>query len=282
MPDPISIKVSDGAASVGAASEKRTHVVNYRGGRFQPMLKRSISGISVAILIVVWDAAVRLGLVNPFFLPSPLEVAQSLWSLLVHGYLLQDIAISLTRILSGWLIGTMAGLCVGVLMGISTVGRSAGLPIISALFPIPKIALLPLFILWFGIGEPSKVATIALGVFFPTAISTFSGVDNVARSLVRMGLSFNMPTRGIILKILLPGSLPNILAGMRISSSIALILLVAAEMIGAERGLGAFVLQAGNLMQTDQLLAGVAVLSMLGLIVSSILTSLEKKFLGWR
>ena len=157
----------------------------------------------------------------------------------------------------GWIIGTAAGLAVGLAMGIFSAARAAGLPIVSALFPIPKIALLPLLILWFGIGEPSKVATIALGVFFPTVISAYSACDSVPRNLIRMGQSFGLPATDIVAKILLPGAMPGILAGFRISASVALLLVVAAEMIGAQHGIGAFVLAAGNLMQTDQLLAGV-------------------------
>ena len=118
-------------------------------------------------------------------------------------------------------------------MGIFSAARAAGLPIVSALFPIPKIALLPLLILWFGIGEPSKVATIALGVFFPTVISAYSACDSVPRNLIRMGQSFGLPATDIVAKIVLPGAMPGILAGFRISASVALLLLVAAEMIGA-------------------------------------------------
>ena len=142
--------------------------------------------------------------------------------------------------------------------------------------------MLPLFILWLGIGEASKVATIALGVFFPTVIATYSGIDNVPRNLIRMAQSFNLPWFSIVRKINLPGALPGILAGFRISASIALILLVSAEMIGAQYGIGQFILTAGNLMQTDQLLAGVVILSLLGLLIGTLLTRLERWVLRWR
>lgn len=151
------------------------------------------------------------------------------------------------------------------------------------MFPIPKIALLPLFILWFhGIGEASKVATIALGVFSPMAIAAFGGVDQVDRTLIRMAQSFGVPTRSIVAKIVLPGAMPALLSGARISASIGIILLTAAEMIGAERGVGALVLSAGNLMQTDQLVAGVLVLSGLGLVVAKAIGMAEKRLLRWR
>jgi ABC-type nitrate/sulfonate/bicarbonate transport system permease component len=215
-------------------------------------------------------------------MPSPWEVVHALGDMWRSARLLVDLEASVSRLLWGWAIGTLAGLSLGVAMGIWSVARSVGIPVVSALFPIPKIALLPLLILWFGIGEPSKVATIALGVFFPTVITGYSSVDAVPRNLIRMAQSFNVPRDAIVRKILLPGAMPGILAGFRITSSIGLILLVAAEMIGAEHGVGAFILQAGNLMQTDQLVAGVVVLSLLGLAIGWLLGRLERALLRWR
>ena len=179
------------------------------------------------------------------------------------------------RIGVGWLLGTTAGVAVGFAIGLSRLARSVGITFISALFPIPKIALLPLLILWLGIGEEPKIATIALGVFFSTAISVYSGVDAVPRNLIRMAQSFNVPFATIVRKVVWPGALPAILAGFRITASVALLLVVSAEMIGAQYGIGAFVLQAGNLMQTDQLLAGVVILSVFGLAVGKVINWLE-------
>jgi NitT/TauT family transport system permease protein len=153
---------------------------------------------------------------------------------------------------------------------------------VSAIFPIPKIALLPLLILWLGIGETSKVVTIALGVFFPTALAVYTGVGAVPGNLIRMAQSFEVPYFDIVRKVILPGALPSILGGFRISAAIALLLVVSAEMIGADSGIGAFVLQAGNLMQTDQLLAGVIVLSLLGLAIGKVVGLLENRLLRWR
>ena len=183
---------------------------------------------------------------------------------------------------SGWILGTIAGVIVGFAIGLSSLARGVGITFISALFPIPKIALLPLLILWLGIGEEPKIATIALGVFFSTAISVYSGVDNVPRNLIRMAQSFNVPFHAIVRRVIWPGALPSILAGFRITASVALLLVVSAEMIGAEYGIGAFVLQAGNLMQTDQLLAGVVILSLFGLAVGKLINWLETRLLHWR
>jgi NitT/TauT family transport system permease protein len=254
----------------------------FRGGGFIASPRRGAALVAFVLIIALWEIAVRWRWVSPIFLPAPSEVVSALYDLYQSGTLWLHLSQSLARILAGWSFGTIAGLAIGFSMGIWSLARAVGVPVVSALFPIPKIALLPLFILWFGIGESSKVITIALGVFFPTVIATYSAVDGVARNLIRMGQSFNLPWMAIVLKIVLPGALPGILAGFRISASIALILMVSAEMIGAQYGIGAFILTAGNLMQTDQLLAGVVILSILGLLVAMALGRLERRLLRWR
>jgi NitT/TauT family transport system permease protein len=256
--------------------------VRFRGGGFLPRTSRLVALVAFVLAVAIWQAAVSLGWVSPVFLPSPLEVGLALRELAVSGELWRHLSISLLRIGLGWSLGTVAGIAVGTAMALFSLARSVGLPMVSALFPIPKIALLPLLILWLGIGETSKVTTIALGVFFPTVIAAYSGIDGVPRNLIRMAQSFDVPFGDIIRKIALPGALPGILSGMRISASIALLLVVSAEMIGAESGIGAFVLQAGNLMQTDQLMAGVTVLSVLGLLIGAGLSWAERRLLAWR
>ena len=263
-------------------SEMHDRLIPFRGGGFTVGTKRWAPWLAFLLIIAAWEAASDTGLLPALFMPAPHQVLAALYMLLENGQLFVHIAASLQRIVGGWIIGSLAGLAVGLCMGIFVLARSVGLPVVSALFPIPKIALLPLFILWFGIGEPSKIATIALGVFFPTVVSAYSAVDNVPRNLIRMAQSFGLSTRMIVFKVILPGAMPGILSGFRISSSIALILVVAAEMIGADTGIGAFVLAAGNLMQTDQLVAGVVILSVLGLLISWGLSRAEKALLRWR
>jgi len=263
-----------------AAAARRA--IAFRGGGFALQPRRWASWIAFATVLLLWQAAVSLGAIKAVFLPSPSSIALALGHLAQTAAFWRDIAASLSRILGGWAIGTAAGLAVGLAMGLFSLARAVGVPVISALFPIPKIALLPLLILWLGIGEPSKWATIALGVFFPTAIATYSGIDGVPLSLVRMAQSFGLPFGHILRKVVLPGALPSILAGFRISAATALLLVVAAEMIGAQQGIGAFVLTTGNLMQTDQLMAGVVVLAALGLLIGWGLSALERRLLRWR
>ncbi|HZR87763.1 MAG TPA: ABC transporter permease [Bradyrhizobium sp.] len=259
-----------------------TRPVAFRGAGFVPGASRFGGWTALGIVIVMWQLAGTAGLVNPLFLPTPLAICRAIYALAISGVLWEHLGYSLMRIGIGWLLGTAFGIAVGFAIGLSTLARSIGITFISALFPIPKIALLPLLILWLGIGEEPKIATIALGVFFSTAISVYSGVDAVPRNLIRMAQSFNVPFATIVRRVIWPGALPTILAGFRITASVALLLVVSAEMIGAEYGIGAFVLQAGNLMQTDQLLAGVVILSLFGLAIGKLIGLLETRLLHWR
>jgi len=269
-------------ASPQADLETTSRPVSFRGGGFTPSAGRYSGWIALALVIGLWQLAGSAGWVNPLFLPAPSAIAVAIYKLAVSGALWHHLSVSIMRIGTGWIFGTVAGVIVGFSIGLSSLARGVGITFISALFPIPKIALLPLLILWLGIGEEPKIATIALGVFFSTAISVYSGVDNVPRNLIRMAQSFNVPFHAIVRRVIWPGALPSVLAGFRITASVALLLVVSAEMIGAEYGIGAFVLQAGNLMQTDQLLAGVVILSLFGLAVGRLINWLETRLLHWR
>jgi len=256
--------------------------IRFRGGGFAPARRRFAALGAFALLLGLWEMAGRLGWISPIFLPRPSAILAALVELAASGALAAHVAASLLRIAGGWALGSLAGFAVGLAIGLFGLARSVGLPFVSALFPIPKIALLPLMVLWFGIGEASKLATIALGVFFPTAIAVYAAVDAVPRNLIRMAQSFGVPAPAIVVKIVLPGAWPGILAGMRITASIALILVVSAEMIGAQQGIGQFVLQAGNLMIPEDLLAGIVVLSLLGLTIGSALSAIERRLTRWR
>ena len=256
--------------------------IRFRAGGFAPRAVPFAGAATLVGLLVLWQAAAGQGWISSRFLPTPLAIGQALWGLAASGELWGHLSASLRRFGLGWAMGTAAGLVVGFAIGLFTLARSPGMAVVSALFPIPKIALAPLFIIWFGIGEGSKLATLAFGVFFPTVINTVAGVDGVARNLIRMGQSFGMSWGAIVVKIVLPGALPAILSGFRITTSTAVILLVAAEMIGADRGIGSFVLQAGNLYDIEGLMAGIVMLSLLGLSVAWLLGRLERLLLAWR
>jgi NitT/TauT family transport system permease protein len=256
--------------------------VRFRAAGFAPRSVPLAAWGTLIGLVLLWQALASAGLMDTRFLPPPVAIIRALAALVASGELGTQLEPSLWRLGVGWGLGTLTGLGVGLAAGLFTAARSPSLSVVSALFPIPKIALVPLFIIWFGIGEGSKIATVGIGVFFPTVISTAAGVDAVSRTLIRMGQSFGLSRWSILCKIVLPGALPSILSAFRVTTSIGIILLVAAEMIGAERGIGAFVLQAGNLYDTENLLAGLVVLSLLGLLVSAVIGWLERVLLAWR
>lgn len=263
-------------------SDPQVTRVPFRGGGFTHKPVGLVSIGVFIVLIAIWEVGSRTGFISSLVLPAPSEAFQALCQLVESGMLWKHLSASLQRLILGWTFGTLLGVGVGLLIGLVSIARAGLVPLVSAIFPIPKIALLPLFIIWFGIGEGSKVATILFGTFFPTVIATYSGVDNVDRTLIRMGQSFGLSKMSIVRKIIIPGALPSILSGFRISASIGIILLVAAEMIGAEYGVGAYILLAGSLMATDQLIAGVSILSVMGLIIAWIIGKVEQHFLKWR
>ena len=273
--------MADATVTSETAPEERREV-RFRGGGFVQRRRRFVGlGVFVA-LILLWEWGSRSGVIPALVLPAPSEALDAFMDLVNSGNLWLHVSASVQRLVLGFAAGFGLGLVVGTMIGLSSLARAGLSPLVAAIFPIPKIALLPLFIIWFGIGEGSKVATILFGCFFPTVIATYGGIDNVDRTLIRMGQSFGLSRIDIIRKIVMPAALPAILSGMRIAASIAIILLVAAEMIGAEYGIGAYVLLAGNLMATDQLIAGVAMLSVLGLTVNWLITLAERRFLAWR
>jgi ABC-type nitrate/sulfonate/bicarbonate transport system permease component len=277
-----SVTMERSSAAPAAADVRAERKLAFRGGGFEIERRTLVSIAALVVIVALWQLATGTGIINPIFLPSPMRVLEALWALTVSGDLWRHLSASLTRIGYGWTLGTLFGIVAGVLIGLFTMARAVGVPLVAAIYPIPKIALLPLLILWLGIGEGSKVATIALSVFFPTAIATFSGVDAVPRNLIRMAQSFNVPLWRIVWQVLLPGALSGMLAGFRISIAAALLVLVAAEMIGAQFGLGAFLILTGNMMQTDRLMAGVVVVSVVGLTLSMMVSLLERRLLRWR
>lgn len=257
------------------------YVVENKMKRWQKSYSPAVSLISVAALLLLWEGICRAGVVSALFLPPPTLILSSLLDMIKDGEIGVSLAASLHRILMGFILGSAFGLLVGLVTGTSALADRMANPIVNALYPIPKIALLPLFILWLGIGEVSKVTIIALGVFFPVAMNTYSGVKNVDTLLIKVAVSFHAGWGYTMKNVVLPYALPMIFAGLRIAAGTALLLLVAAEMIAAEQGIGALILHYGDLMMTDRLMAGVIVLSVLGLIFNLFLQFLERKLVPW-
>lgn len=256
--------------------------VPFRGGGFRPRPRRWVGWAVFAALIALVEWGTRAGFISALTLPRPSDVAATFGELIETGQLWLHLAPSLSRLAVGGAMGALAGIAIGVAIGLFSLARAGLAPLVAAIFPIPKIALLPLFVIWFGIDEGSKYALIAFGVFTPTVVATYGAVDGVDRTLIRMGQSFGLSWWSLVRKIVLPGALPGILSGLRVSLAIAIILLVAAEMLGAEYGVGAYILMAGSLYDLERLFAGVTILSLLGLGLSAAINAIERKALRWR
>ena len=256
--------------------------IRFRGGGFAPRSRRWV-GVAVFVFLIAFaEWGTQSGFISSLTLPKPSDVLITFQELWASGLLFTHLAPSLTRLAVGAALGVSLGILTGIVIALFSYVRAGLVPLVAAIFPIPKIALLPLFVIWFGIDEGSKYALIAFGTFTPTVVATYGAVDNVDRSLIRMGQSFGLSWLSIVRKIVLPGAMPGILSGLRISLAIAIILLVAAEMLGAQDGIGAYILEAGSLYDLERLFAGVVILSLLGVLTSGAIAMLERRLLNWR
>jgi NitT/TauT family transport system permease protein len=241
-----------------------------------------LSLISFCLLLVLWECTGRFQWVPSLFLPAPSAVLVEGWAMIKTGMMFKHLLASLSRILWGFLIACSLGLVIGLLIGSFRFFEAIGNPIIAATFPIPKIAILPLLILWLGIGEAPKVAVIVLGVFFPMVINVYTGVKNVDPLLIKAALSLGSTRTRIICKVIFPSILPMIFAGMKLGMGIALLLVVAAEMVGADAGIGFMIMNAADLMQTQKLMVGLVMLSLLGIFFNWLFERLERMVIPWK
>lgn len=241
-----------------------------------------LSPVALLGVFLVWEGFARTGIVSELFLPAPSSILREGIVMIQSGEIVANLSASLYRIALGYVIGSVLGITIGLLTGMSKLADKIGTPIVYALYPIPKIALLPLIILWLGIGEVSKVTIVGLGVFFPVVINTYSGVKNIDPLYIKVAVSFYTSKTNLIRKVILPGALPVIFAGLKLAAGTSLLMLVAAEMIAAQEGLGAMILHYGDLMLTTKLMVGVIILSALGVLFTNLLQYLEKKIVPWK
>jgi NitT/TauT family transport system permease protein len=233
-------------------------------------------------LIILWEIVCDLGYIARLYLAPPSAIVASLWEMTLTGEIAEHLSASMYRVAIGVALGSAIGIVVGFLLGISKFFYAIVDPIIAAIYPLPKIALLPLIILWFGIGEESKIFVIALTAFFPVAINTLSGVRTTDPILIKAAENLGAKRSQVITKVILPSSLYSILTGLRLGIGLALVVLVSAEMIAAKSGLGFFVLLAADLLLTSKLFVGLLILSILGILTTKALEYLNRKLIPWR
>lgn len=240
-----------------------------------------IGVVSPIVLFAVWELAARLGAINVAFFPAPTTILATAWAQAQTAQFWGDILISLERIAVGLVMGAVPGLIVGLAMGLFRPVREALNPLMAALFPIPKIALLPLLLLIFGIGETSKYVVIAINVFFLMSINTLAGVVNTPRIYFEVARNLKASRLKTYFSVALPGALPGIFTGLRICMGTALILLVAVEFSTADSGVGYRIWWAWTVFWVDTMYVGFLVIAVLGLCFSYAVDLLERLIIPW-
>jgi NitT/TauT family transport system permease protein len=248
------------------------------GSRFRQLLGNSASLI---LVIVGWELLVRLNILDYRFFPTPSSVIVELIELTVSGELLIHIAASLQRVILGFGIGAFLGLVVGLAMGWSRLAEKIADPLISVFYPIPKTALLPLILIIFGIGESGKVAIVAIAVFFTVVINTAAGVRSIEPVIIDAARNYGARGMRMFIKVVIPAAMPEIFTGLRLGLGIGLVVIIAAEFVASNQGLGYMVWLAWGTLATKRMYAGLVVIGIIGLITTRLLQWLGKKLMPW-
>ncbi|MNB73260.1 putative aliphatic sulfonates transport permease protein SsuC [compost metagenome] len=233
-------------------------------------------------ILVLWQGFSMLGWADPALFPAPSSIVAELYQLLLSGELIDNLEISMARALGGFLLGGTAGLALGLFVGMHQRAEEYIDPTVQMLRTIPLLAITPLFILWFGFGELSKVLLIAMGAFFPLYVNSFLGVRNVDAKLFDVAKVLEFSQSKLIRKLLLPAAMPNILLGLRLSLSISWMVLVVAELMGADRGVGYLIQDARSFMRTEVVFIGILLFAAVGKITDSLVRLLEARLLKWQ
>ncbi|EFB6636617.1 taurine ABC transporter permease TauC [Escherichia coli] len=241
---------------------------------------------TLAVLLTVWWTVAALQLISPLFLPPPQQVLAKLLTIagpqgFMDATLWQHLAASLTRIVLALLAAVVIGIPVGIAMGLSPTVRGILDPVIELYRPVPPLAYLPLMVIWFGIGETSKILLIYLAIFAPVAMSVLAGVKSAQQVRIRAAQSLGASRAQVLWFVILPGALPEILTGLRIGLGVGWSTLVAAELIAATRGLGFMVQSAGESLATDVVLAGIAVIAIIAFLLELGLRALQRRLTPW-
>ncbi|MFY8115876.1 MAG: ABC transporter permease [Rhabdaerophilum sp.] len=240
-------------------------------------------GLVVPILVaILWEVLVRQGLVSGRLLPPPSRIAGTLMELSQGGELLRHVIATSARVFSGFALGVLAGTLLGALCGYSTLSRRLMDPALQGLRAVPSIAWVPLFILWFGIFEASKVALIAVGVFFPVYLGIMGAILGIDRKIVEVGRVFRLTPLGLVRRILLPAILPSFVLALRGGLGLGWMFVVAAEFMGASEGLGYLLVDGQQLGKPDQIVAAILLFAVLGKITDGILSALFAPLLRWQ
>jgi sulfonate transport system permease protein len=238
--------------------------------------------ISPFALLLIWQASSASGTVPPAILASPVAIATTAWHLLQSGELVTGLLVSLARVLAGFGIALILGVTLAVAAGLSRVGEAVVDPPLQMLKAMPFLGLLPLFILWFGIGEPPKIGLVVIGALFPIYLTLHAGIRGVDPKLIEAGRTLGLGPLERIRTIILPGALPSLLVGIRYGLSLAWLSLVVGEQINAGAGLGYIITNARDFLQTDVIVVCLLVYAAMGLGTDALVRFIEARSLRWR
>jgi ABC-type nitrate/sulfonate/bicarbonate transport system permease component len=241
-----------------------------------------LSIVSPLALLLLWDVLVRVGVIDARFFPAPSTVATTLWAMAKSGELWLNTQASLIRLFWGFLVGGIPALGLGIAMGLSPLLRAIVEPLIAATYPIPKSAIMPLILLIFGLGEASKIAMVAIGVFFPVAMNAVTGVLEINKIYLDVGRNYQANRWQVFRTIALPGALPFIMTGIKLGVGLGLILIAISEMLGAKSGLGYLIWNAWQILDVNVMYVGLFMIALLGFLFTHVLNALERWIVPWK
>jgi len=242
----------------------------------------AIGSAAVVIFVVVWQLAAFRRLVPELFLPGPMDIANAFGAYIAKGQIWPDMWISGQELMYGFALSIVVGLPVGMLMGWYRRLNEALDPFVTFFYSIPRVALTPLLIVWFGIGINSKIAVVFLGAIFAIVINTAAGVRNLDPALIKAARSFGASDAQLFRTIVLPGSVPFILTGLRLGLGHALTGVVVGELVAAQAGVGMMMATAGATFQTSKVFVGLVIFAVWGLVMTNILSRIEQRFQTWK
>lgn len=248
-----------------------------------PLWLQALPLVSVVVFLGLWELVVRVRGVPPIILPAPSAIADYLALMIADGSLPYHLAVTFLRIMAGFLVASFFGIALGVLMGMSRIVSRVLDPWIAALYPLPKISLIPLLIIWLGTGEAYILTISAITAFFPVVISTYAGIRQADQGLVRAARDLGANERQVQMKVIIPAAIPSIFSGLHLGMGVTIILVVAAEMIGGSNqgGMGYLLIRFGQVMETEKVFAALIALAVFGGVIIKTQERIDRWIAPW-
>jgi NitT/TauT family transport system permease protein len=237
--------------------------------------------VSLTGILLLWELCGRFGLLNPLFFPVPSLIAVAFLTMVADGEIQANLSLTLLRVFAGFLIGTIPGIIIGLLMGASEKIRLLLDPLVAATYPIPKLAIFPLLMIIFGIGELSKIMAIAIGCFFIVLINAMAGVKNINKVYFEVAKNYGASKGQLFTRVILPASLPMIFTGIRLALGMSLIVVVGVEFVSANYGIGALIWNAWQTFEIEKLYVGIFLCAILGILFTVVLKRIEARVTPW-